>query len=172
MTPAELFRPVRLDAIGVAGETVVIAAEPAERAFLAERFGLVALDRFEADVRLERDGETIMARGRLVADVVQACIASDEPVASTIDEKFTLRFVPEDALAQAEEIELSETDCDTLPHDGRAIELGEAVAETLALAIDPFPRSAAAEAALREAGVLPEEEARAASSPFAKLIKR
>ena len=34
----------------------------------------------------------------------------------------------------------------------KAIELGEAVAETLALALDPFPRSPSAEAALREAG--------------------
>ena len=47
--------------------------------------------------------------------------------------------------------------------------LGEAVAETLAL--DPFPRSPAAEEALRQAGVLQEEEARAAASPFAKLLK-
>jgi uncharacterized metal-binding protein YceD (DUF177 family) len=171
MTPVELSRPIRLDAIGAAGQTVTITAEPAERAALAERFGLIALDRFEAEVRLERDGEVIRAQGRLIADVVQACIASDEPVPSAIDEKFALRFVPEDALAEGEEIELSEIDCDTLPHDGKIIELGEAVAETLALALDPFPRSPTAEAALREAGVIGEDEVKAASSPFAKLRK-
>ena len=171
MTPAELSRPVRLDTINDAGQTVAITADPAERAALAERFGLIALDRLAAEIGLERDGAVIMARGRLLADVVQACIASDEPVPSTIDETFTLRFVPEDVLAQSDEVELSETDCDTLPHDGKVIELGEAVAETLALALDPFPRSPAAEAALREAGVVGEEEAKAASSPFAKLLK-
>jgi hypothetical protein len=42
----------------------------------------------------------------------------------------------------------------------------------LALALDPFPRSPGAEAALREAGVVGEDEAKAASSPFAKLLKR
>jgi uncharacterized metal-binding protein YceD (DUF177 family) len=172
VTPIELSRPIRLDAIGGAGQTVAITAEPAERAALADRFGLIALDRLEAEVGLERDGAVILARGRLLADVVQACIASDEPVAAAIDEPFALRFVPEDALAQDDEIELSEADCDTLPHDGKAIELGEAIAETLALALDPFPRSPAAEAALREAGVIQEEEARAAASPFAKLLKR
>ena len=79
--------------------------------------------------------------------VVQACIASDEPVPARIDEPFILRFVPESTLAQGDEIELSEADCDTLPYDGKVIELGEAVAETLALALDPFPRSPGAEAA-------------------------
>lgn len=172
MTPLELSRPIRLDTIGGADQAMTIAAEPAERAALAERFGLLALHRLEAEVHLERDGAIIIARGRLRAEVVQACIASDEPVPARIDEPFALRFVPEDALAQGDEIELSEGDCDTLPHDGKAIELGEAVAETLALALDPFPRSAGAEAALRESGVVGEDEAKAASSPFAKLLKR
>jgi len=52
-------------------------------------------------------------------------------------------------------------------HDGAAIDLGGAIADTLALALDPYPRSAAAETALREAGVLSEEEA----GPFAALAQ-
>ena len=52
-----------------------------------------------------------------------------------------------------DEIELSEDDCDTVFYTGGAIDLGEAAAETLALALDPFPRSPGAAAALREAGV-------------------
>jgi len=65
----------------------------------------------------------------------------------------------------AEEVELSEADCDVIGYEGGAIDLGEAVAETLALALDPFPRSPDADAALREAGVLSEEDA----GPFAAL---
>ena len=42
-----------------------------------------------------------------------------------------------------------------------------AVADTLALSLDPYPRSASADAALREAGVMSEAEA----SPFALLAK-
>ena len=40
-----------------------------------------------------------------------------------------------------------------------AIDLGAALADTLALALDPYPRSPSAEAALKEAGVLSEEQA-------------
>src|SRR6185369_13636036 len=93
VTAPELYRPIRLDTIGGASQTIAISAEPNERAALAKRFGLLALDRLEAEVGLERDGAVILARGRLRAEVVQACIASDEPVPAKIDEPFALRFV-------------------------------------------------------------------------------
>ena len=64
-----------------------------------------------------------------------------------------------------EEVELKADDLDTSFHDGAAIDLGTAVADTLALELDPYPRSANAEEALREAGVVSEEEA----GPFAAL---
>ena len=67
-----------------------------------------------------------------------------------------MRYVP---------AELGEGDLDTIFHDGSAIDLGSAIADTLALSLDPYPRSAGADAALKEAGVLTEEEA----SPFAAL---
>jgi uncharacterized metal-binding protein YceD (DUF177 family) len=77
-------------------------------------------------------------------------------------------FVPEPSAGAAdEEIELGEADCDTVFHDGAAIDLGSALADTLALSLDPYPRSAGADAALKEAGVLTEEQA----SPFAALAK-
>jgi hypothetical protein len=62
---------------------------------------------------------------------------------------------------------LVESDCDVVFHDGSAIDLGGAIADTLALSIDPYPRSAGAESALKEAGVLGEAEA----GPFAALAK-
>jgi uncharacterized metal-binding protein YceD (DUF177 family) len=171
VTAPELSRPIRLDAIGGGGLSITIIAERAERQALADRFGLLSLDRLEAKAQLTRDGATVTADGRLLADVVQPSIASGEPVPAAIDEPFALRFVPEAMLAAGDELELSEADLDTLPYDGKAIELGEAVAETLALALDPFPRSPDAEAALREAGVVSEDEAKAASSPFSRLKK-
>ncbi|HEX6217759.1 MAG TPA: YceD family protein, partial [Sphingomicrobium sp.] len=82
-----------------------------------------------------------------------------------VDEPFDLVFLPEPRSGGDEEIELAEGDLDTVFHDGSAIDLGGAIADTLALAIDPYPRSAGADAALKEAGVLTEEEA----SPFAAL---
>ena len=66
-----------------------------------------------------------------------------------------------------DEIELSESDCDVVFYDNAAIDLGTAIADSLALSLDPYPRSAGADAALKEAGVLTEEQA----SPFAVLAK-
>ena len=64
-------------------------------------------------------------------------------------------------------MELGERDLDVVFHDGSAIDLGSALADTLALSLNPYPRSAGADAALKEAGVLTEEQA----SPFAVLAK-
>src|SRR5206468_3425822 len=89
-----------------------------------------------------------------------------EPVAAHVDEPFALLFMPEPESGTAdEEIELAEQDCDVVFYDGAVIDLGSAVADTLALSINPYPRSAAADSALKETGVLTEEQA----GPFAAL---
>jgi hypothetical protein len=56
---------------------------------------------------------------------------------------------------------------DVVFYDQAAIDVGEAVAETLALSLDPWPRSPDAEAILREAGVKREGEEE--KGPFAAL---
>ena len=148
------------------GDRLDIIADDAERSDVAARLGLLALDRFEAHAALSRDGDRLRATGRLKAAVQQACVATGEPVPAHIDEPFELLFVPEPAAGKADdEIELGEGDLDTVFHDGSAVDLGGAVADTLALALDPYPRSAGADAALKEAGVMTEEEA----GPFAAL---
>lgn len=164
MTP-ELARPIRFDTLGEAPRDIAITADEAERAALARRFGLIALDRLTAEVRLHREGRAVFAEGRLAAAVIQPCVATGEPVPAEIDEPFRLRFLPEDLIGGGEEIELSEEDCDTIPFDRGLVDIGEAVAETLALALDPFPRAPGADAALKAAGVLQEGEA----GPFAAL---
>lgn len=164
----EFSRTVRIDTLGEGGRSMTVEAESAERAALAARFDLLSLDRLAAEARLRRDGDIIVAEGRIEAAVVQACVASGEPVPATIDEPFALRFVPAEQDG-AEEIELGPEDVDTVDYDGSAIDLGEAVAETLALSLDPFPRAPDADDVLKEAGVLSEEEAAEASGPFAAL---
>ena len=83
-----------------------------------------------------------------------------------VDEPFALLFRPEpEASGSDDEVELGEEDCDVAFYDGAIIDLGSAIADTLALSIDPYPRSAGADAVLKEAGVLTEEQA----SPFAAL---
>ena len=148
------------------GERIDLVADAEERAAVAKRLGLLALNRFDAHAVLGRDGDTVTAAGRIKATLSQACVASGDPVPAHIDEAFNLRFVPAPVVtAPEEELELGGDDLDTLFYDGAAIDLGEAIADSLALAIDPYPRSPAAAGALKQAGVLSEEEA----GPFAAL---
>jgi uncharacterized metal-binding protein YceD (DUF177 family) len=158
---------LRLDQIRD-GERLDLGADEAERAAICRRLRLNSLDRLEAHVTLTRADDVIRAEGRLVAALGQSCVITGDPVAAHVDEPFELMFVPEPQISDGdEEIELGESDCDTVFYDGAVIDLGTAVADTLALSLDPYPRSAGADAALKEAGVLSEEQA----SPFAVLAK-
>ena len=150
------------------GERIDLSADEGERRQIAERLGLRSLDRFEAHATLDRKGEIVRARGRLKAILRQSCVVTDEPVDAHADEPFDIYFLPEPSSSSPdEEIELRESDCDVVFHDGGAIDLGQAIADTLALTLEPYPRSPGAEATLKEAGVLTEAEA----GPFAALAK-
>lgn len=164
MTP-EFSRVFRLDELGGTPRAVSIMAEEGERAALAARFGLIGIARLEASAELMRDGDMVTAIGKLEAAVTQVCVASGEPVPAKIAEDFALRFVPVSAQPNMEEVELAESDLDQIDYEGSAVDLGEAAAQTMALALDPFPRAAGADGKLREAGVLGEADA----GPFAAL---
>ena len=156
MTP-EFSRPERLDTIGERDRSVTFAATPEERRKLAARFAILSVDLLEARFTIRRDTAGIVANGHVTAKVVQACSVTDEPLTATIDEPVALRFVDNFGAVEGE-IELSDDALDTVPIDGGAVDLGEAAAETLALALDPFPRGPNAAAALRAAGVISEDE--------------
>ena len=148
------------------GDRLDLVADADERAAVAARLGLASLGRLDAHAVLRRDGTTITASGRVKASLEQRCVATGDPLPVRVDEAFDLRFVPEPKTAGGdEEFELGADELDTLFHDGQAIDLGAAIADSLALALDPYPRSPKAEAALREAGVISEDEA----GPFAAL---
>ncbi len=173
----EFSRLVPVDRLGEAEITEQISAEPGERAALARRFGLLSLDRLSATLRLERAGARNLVRvaGRLAAEVTQACVVTLEPVSARLEKDFTLLYDLDAAAAQGEaeaggarevvvEPEAEEPPEPVGPH---GIDLGEAVAQQLAIALDPYPRAPGA--------TLPEEPragaggARAAEGPFAAL---
>jgi uncharacterized metal-binding protein YceD (DUF177 family) len=162
VTGPEFSRPI--DRRHLPGKSVKIVANEEERAALAGRFALVSIGRLEAEVRLDADGEAIDASGRLSADVVQSCAVSGEDLPVAIDEPLALRFVPERAIAD-EEIELAEDELDDISFAGHLFDLGEAVAQSLALAIDPYAVGPEAERARKESGLLDES----AGGPFAAL---
>ena len=158
---------LRLDQIRD-GERLDLVADDAERAAIAKRLGLEALDRLEAHATLSKTGKMVRAEGRLAASLIQSCVITQDPVAAHLDEPFEFMFTPESPVGGPDdEVELGASDCDVVFYDGAAIDLGTAIADTLALSLDPYPRSASADAALKEAGILSEMEA----SPFAALAK-
>jgi uncharacterized metal-binding protein YceD (DUF177 family) len=130
-----------------------IEANAEERAALARRFALVALDALKAEGSLETldNGRRAVLRAHLTAKVTQSCVVSLAPVAAEIDEEFTLEYdadadpaaldapeIPEDM--EDMEAFLEEPDPPDPLVDG-AVDVGEAVAEHLALALDPYPRA-------------------------------
>ncbi len=118
---------------------LVLEPDADERAGLAARFDIVRIETMRGEVVCARDGAAVNASGRLIAQIVQACAISGEDLAVAIDEPLVLRFVPARAVAvEEDEIELDADALDEIPYEGSAFDLGEALAQSLALAIDPF----------------------------------
>lgn len=153
----EMSRPVK--ARPLPADPVVIEADAGEREALARRFGLGGIDSLRAEVTLVQKAEAIRASGVLDAAVQQVCAVSNENFPVTISEPFDLRFVPEVTRPEprdeeeALEIELEREDLDEIEYKGDAFDLGEAVAQTLGLAIDPYAEGPGADAVREAAGL-------------------
>jgi len=158
LLPSELTRMIK--ARPLPAGAVVIEASPEERAALAVRFGLGAVESLRAEVALEQKPRAIRATGRLRAAIMQPCAISGEDFPVTIDEPVDLRFVEEHQrpATEDEEIELEADDCDEIEFSGDMFDLGEAVAQTLGLAIDPYAEGPNADAARAAAGIVQEGE--------------
>ncbi|MDF7674974.1 DUF177 domain-containing protein [Acetobacteraceae bacterium ESL0709] len=124
----------------------LLEATPSEREALARRFHLVEIRSLVCSFALVALPEDrVAAEGKLQADVVQRCVITNEPVDERVDEIFSLRFVPRREMIPDEALDIEAllaADYDEVPYDGHVIDLGEAAAEQLALALDPYPRKA------------------------------
>ncbi len=161
--PPEMSRT--LDVRQAEGKYTEVVASAAECAALAARFALVRIDRLEAKLTCTRTGMGVEARGDLTAAIVQSCAVSGDDLPVTIAEPLYFRFVQVENHAPAEEVELAAEDCDEIEFVGSEIDLGEAVAQSLALAIDPFAEGPGADEARRRAGIINA----GAAGPFAAL---
>ena len=158
LPPSELTRMIK--ARPLPASAVVIEASLEERAALAARFGLGAVESLRAEVMLEQKPRAIRATGRLRAAIMQPCAISGEDFPVTIDEPVDLRFIEDNQRPATpdEEIELEADDCDEIEFAGDMFDLGEAVAQTLGLAIDPYAEGPGADAARAAAGIVQEGE--------------
>jgi hypothetical protein len=147
----EFARPVDITRLPRGEAVFAIAATAAERAALARRFDLLALDRLEAEVRLSRlPGGCLRLTAQVSADVVQACVVTLEPVASRVEDEAMLSYGPP-AAAEESARSGSADIIETLPAGGR-LDIGEAVAQQVSLALDPYPHAPAALAKPLEKG--------------------
>ena len=160
----EFSHIVRLNRISE--RPLVLEPGKAELASLADRFSLGAVHRLKAEVALMADGAIVIANGRLLADILQNCAVSGEEFPVHIDETLAFRFVPEASMPKQAEVELHAEDCDEIFYSGESFDLGEAVAQGLGLAIDPFARGPNADTARQQAGIVDEDTP---SGPFAAL---
>ncbi len=148
----EFSRPVVIEPWPEGGIAVELRADGDERRALARRFGLLALHELQAQGRLERipGSREIRLTGWLEAALEQACVVSLEPVPAQIRQPLERRYLRSEGLPGGERAapggpavlvadEDDEGEVELV--SGRRIDLGEAVAEELALALDPYPRA-------------------------------
>jgi uncharacterized metal-binding protein YceD (DUF177 family) len=176
MEGREFSTAVALDRLSAAPAVYRLEADADARAALAQRFGLLTLDRLVAELAVRRSGDGALAEGWLDASAVQQCVVSLAPVPATVHEKLLFRF--EAPAFDAAEVELEADDLDVLPVEGGVIDLGEAVAQSLYLALDPYPRARGHELENARGFLTEEAEAeaaqqaeRAARNPFS-ILKR
>ena len=172
MSASELERLVK--ARHLPADPLTIDASEDELAALARRFALPRIRSLRATVELDREARAVRAVGMLEAQIVQLCAVSGEEFDTSIAEPLALRFVEEGridpALVEGSEIEieLSGEDLDEIEFTGESFDLGEAVAQTLGLAIDPYAEGPNADATRREAGIASDDTL---SGPLAEALK-
>ena len=168
-SPPEFSRLIRADRLSDRDTEFSFRCEPAERRRLAERFSLLDVERLEARVWARRVAATPVVRVRVnfVADVLQSCVVTLDPVTTRIDEWFGFDCVPPADVQGVREVifDPEEDDPPETMRDG-SFDVGEAVAERLALALDDYPRKPGAELAVHAAHT---GEGRPAEGPFAVL---
>jgi uncharacterized metal-binding protein YceD (DUF177 family) len=133
-----------------------IEADAAECAALAKRFELESVDRLVADVTLAREagGGGVRLEAELTADIVQTCGVTLEPVPAHVTDRFALIFRAGIDEEEADRLALENPEEEIIePLMADLIDIGEAVAQQLSVAMDPYPRAPSAQSTAEEAEV-------------------
>jgi uncharacterized metal-binding protein YceD (DUF177 family) len=166
-----LSRALKVDDIrdGTRGATAATKAEMEE---IARLLDLVALKRLVFAYRLDHRGAgRVRLEGQLQADVTQTCVVSLDPVEASLDVPIEVEFWP---ASLVEEFERRAEEAgshglldwpETVVED--RIDLGPVIYETLATALDPYPRRP--DASLDWSQASAEETDKGGTGPFAAL---
>jgi uncharacterized metal-binding protein YceD (DUF177 family) len=170
--PVEFGRPIALDRISSTQHREEIAATDKEREALVARFGLLSLDVLKASFTLKRvRKDLVRVKGRVSAELTQACVVTLDPVPARIDERFEVDFL-EGMQPTVADLELDAVGAEAPePAPDGWVDLGELAAEQLGLAIDPYPRKADAAIPSEWTSDAAAEPALPNPNPFAELEK-
>jgi len=166
MSDFPISHPYELGRLSLAGDEVVLAPTEEERQRIAEWSDVDRVDSFTARIDLRKITPTRYAFDvDLVADIVQSCVVTLEPVRTHLERKFSRDLL----LTQAPQHVAKEIDVVPVGEDGQEeitnlrYDLAGPVLEELALAIDPYPRAPGV------AFEPPPDPDKAESHPFAAL---
>lgn len=138
----EFSRGVNVARLPHAGTVLAIEASLEERAALARRFDLPAIARLRADLQISPIGEgRIRLAGRLEAEVTQVSVVSLDPFVQRIEAPLDIILVPRAQFAADAGATIDPAAPDEEAYDGGSFDAGEIVAQSLALALDPWPRN-------------------------------
>jgi hypothetical protein len=155
----EFSRVLKVDRVPKLGSTEKIAADPSELQALARRLDVPVIHSLSATLRATPwRGGGLKLEGELVADIDQVSVVSLEAFRSQQRFPVLRYFLPGGGATGEEE--------DADPIIAGHIDMGETVAETLALELDPYPRMPGEEAALPAPVEEPDDTP---ASPFAAL---
>jgi len=152
------------------GLTLALEADADILDALRRRLDLRGLTRLAATLYLKRDGKAVRVDGAFEADAVRECAVTLQDFDVGIAEPIHILYLADPGDADAEGIAIdpeSEEDVEPLPDGG--IDPGEIVAQSLSLALDPFPRAPGVGGVDPEQ--LPSDDDPADASPFAILKK-
>lgn len=146
----ELSRPFSVAKVPQDGEAFHFEATPEERSALARRFELVDLPSLEAEGEIVAfdHGRRARVEGIMRAQVVQTCVVTLVPVPAVVEDSFVRTYTSAPIRPSGPEQEIVlDLDAEDPPEPllGGVVDVGEAVAETLGLALDPYPRAPGAE---------------------------
>ncbi|MEL7199640.1 MAG: DUF177 domain-containing protein [Pseudomonadota bacterium] len=171
----ELSRMVKVRPLPA--DRVVITPDASECAALSERFGIIAIERLEACLSLESTSAGITAKGPMTARITQACAVSGDDFLVSVSEDLELLFVEQSTLDAREngevnedgaiEVDLFAQEAEEIGYEGDGFDLGEAVAQSLGLAIDPYAEGPNADAARKDAGIA---DKNASNGPLADAL--
>ena len=141
LPPLPYSEPLRLHHIGAGVQRRLKPdAEAIKR--IVRALDLQALEMFEVDINLVPTVSGWRLDGRVMADAVQTCGLTLEPLPVRIDRRFSVQMVEateHEADENAEiDLELDDDSADQI--EGGSLDLGQYAVEQLALSLDPFPR--------------------------------